>query len=275
MKGDQVRVPWTAHTIRPLAELLDAARDARRVVVMTSDHGHVLERDLEHRPAGPEDRDRWAGARRSPGARGEILLEGPRVLLGKERRVILPWTERLRYGTKKNGYHGGASLQEVVVPIAILAPSALEEMPGFVEVPAEVPWWWLDEDAPKEIPSPKPRAKDKGQGELFPKKDARPSWLNRLFESETFQEQRALHRRVKIEDDRIRQMLLALDERGKLTRPALAQRLGIAYVRLPGILSALRRVLNVEGFDVIQVDEASDTVSFDRALLCRQFEIEE
>ena len=77
------------------------------------------------------------------------------------------------------------------------------------------------------------------------------------------------------EDDRVRQMLLALDERGKLTRPALAQKLGVAYVRLPGILSALRRVLNVEGFDVIQVDEASDTVSFDRALLCRQFEIEE
>jgi hypothetical protein len=41
------------------------------------------------------------------------------------------------------------------------------------------------------------------------------------------------------------------------------------------MLSALRRVLNVEGFDVIHVDEGSDTVSFDRALLCRQFEIEE
>jgi hypothetical protein len=61
----------------------------------------------------------------------------------------------------------------------------------------------------------------------------------------------------------------------KLTSHALAQKLGVASVRLPGILSALRRVLNVEGFDVIQVEEASDTVSFDRALLRRQFEIEE
>ena len=150
-------------------------------------------------------------------------------------------------------------------------------MPGWIEMPAEVPAWWLD-DAPLEeapAPAPKPRPRDKRQIELFPKKDAAPSWLDRLFESETFQEQRALHRRVKIEDDRIRQMLLALDERGKLTRPALIQRLGIAHVRLPGLLSALRRVLNVEGFDVIQVDEVSDTVSFDRALLCRQFEIED
>ncbi|MGH9322580.1 MAG: BREX-2 system phosphatase PglZ [Vicinamibacteria bacterium] len=275
-KGDQVRVSWTAHTIRPLAELLDAARDARRVVVMTSDHGHVLERDLEHRPAGPEDRDRWREPAGSPAVE-EVLLEGPRVLLGKEHRVILPWTERLRYGTKKNGYHGGASLQEVVVPIAVLAPTALEEMPGWSEVPAEVPSWWLDEEPAVEAPAPipKPRPRDKGQGELFPKKDAPPTWIERLFESETFREQRTLHRRVKLEDDRIRQMLLALDERGKLTRPALAQRLAIAQVRLPGMLSALRRVLNVEGFDVIQVDEASDTVSFDRALLCRQFEIEE
>jgi hypothetical protein len=276
MKGDQVRVPWTAHTIRPLAELLDAGRDARRVVVLTSDHGHVLERDLEHRPAGPEDRDRWREPLGTP-APDEILLEGPRVLLGKDRRVILPWTERLRYGTKKNGYHGGASLQEVVVPLSVLAPSVMEEMPGWIEVPAEVPVWWLDEAPPDEAtaPAPKRRVPDKRQGELFGKKEALPSWLDRLFASETFQEQRSLHRRVKIEDDRIRQMLLALDERGKLTRPALAQRLSIAYVRLPGMLSALRRVLNVEGFDVIQVDEASDTVSFDRALLCRQFEIGE
>lgn len=275
-KGDQVRVPWTAHTIRPLAELLDAARDARRVVVMTSDHGHVLERDLEHRPAGPEDRDRWREPAGAP-ASDELLLEGPRVLLGKEHRVILPWSERVRYGTKKNGYHGGASLQEVVVPIAVLAPTALEEMPGWVEVPAEVPSWWLDDEPSEDVaaPAPRPLPRDKPQGELFPKKEAAPSWLDRLFESETFHEQRALHRRVKLEDDRIRQMLLALDERGKLTRLALAQRLGVAHVRVPGILSALRRVLNVEGFDVIQVDEASDTVSFDRALLCRQFEIED
>lgn len=46
-------------------------------------------------------------------------------------------------------------------------------------------------------------------------------------------------------------------------------------MRLLGMLSELRRVLNVERFDVIQVDEPSDTVSFDRALLCRQFEIED
>jgi len=91
-KGDQVRVPWTAHTIRPLAELLDAARDARRVVVMTSDHGHVLERDLVHRPGGPDDRDRWREPVGTPAA-DELLLEGPRVLLGKEQRIILPWSE--------------------------------------------------------------------------------------------------------------------------------------------------------------------------------------
>ena len=29
-------------------------------------------------------------------------------------------SERIRYGLKKNGYHGGISPQEMVVPIAVL-----------------------------------------------------------------------------------------------------------------------------------------------------------
>ena len=43
-KGDQVPVPWTARHIRPVEELLDACRSSGRVVVLVSDHGHVLER---------------------------------------------------------------------------------------------------------------------------------------------------------------------------------------------------------------------------------------
>ena len=31
-------------------------------------------------------------------------------------RVIVPWSERTRYGMRKNGYRGGATLQEMIVP---------------------------------------------------------------------------------------------------------------------------------------------------------------
>src|SRR6185436_8007563 len=49
-KGDQLRLHWACDAIRPLRSLLDAARDAGRIIVLTSDHGHVLDRDTEYRP---------------------------------------------------------------------------------------------------------------------------------------------------------------------------------------------------------------------------------
>ena len=67
-------------------------------------------------------------------------------------------------------------------------------------------------------------------------------------------------------------MLAALDARGgKLTGPALAERLGVPLFRLGGIVSALRRILNVEGYDVLSVDDASETIQLNRDLLDTQF----
>ena len=43
--------------------------------------------------------------------------------------------------------------------------------------------------------------------------------------------------------------------------------------RLGGIVSALRRILNVDGYDVLSVDDASDTVQLNRDLLDTQFGI--
>ena len=271
-KGDQVRVSWNCHTIRPLEELVEAARDVERAIVLVSDHGHISERDLEYRSVGGES-ERWRDGTGKPAA-DEVVLEGPRVLAGTDGRIIAPWSEKVRYAPKKNGYHGGASPQEVVIPLAIVAPASIRELEGWVEVPAELPTWWSDEptaSVPVKPAAPKPRARDKRQIPLF---QGEQTWVERLFASKTFEAQRELNKRVSLEDDRIREILLALDDRGKLTRAALAQRLKVASVRLPGILSALRRLLNIEGYEVIGIDEASDTVSLDRSLLFRQFELD-
>jgi hypothetical protein len=159
--------------------------------------------------------------------------------------------------------------------LAVVAPASFAELDGWVEVPAELPSWWSDEPvvapAPSEPAPRKSRARDKRQIELF---HAKETWVEGLFASETFKTQRELNKRVRLEDERIREILMALDERGKLTRAALAQRLEVPSLRLPGILDALRRVLNVDGYEVIAVEDASDTVSLDRALLFRQFELE-
>ena len=56
-----------------------------------------------------------------------------------------------------------------------------------------------------------------------------------------------------------------------LSRVALAERLGVPLFRLGGIVSALRRILNVDGYDVLSVDDSSETIELNRELLDTQF----
>src|SRR5690606_11776458 len=152
-------------------------------------------------------------------------------------------SERVRFGAKKNGYHGGASPQEIVIPLMILAPG-LEPAEGFVEAMPEWPEWW---QRPEEVaPAPvvetpakpgRPAAKPGEQGTLFdpgaaaePTSSAAPSpdWIDALLASETFAAQRAMTQRTALPDDRVRAFLAALDERGgKATTAALVRRVGV------------------------------------------------
>jgi hypothetical protein len=73
----------------------------------------------------------------------------------------------------------------------------------------------------------------------------------------------------------IQRVLEALDERGGvLLIAALASRVGVPEFRLPGLLAGLRRVLNVEGYPVLSVDDTSGTVRLNLDLLRSQFELE-
>ena len=66
-----------------------------------------------------------------------------------------------------------------------------------------------------------------------------PSWIDLLLRSEVFASQRRLAGRVAPPDEQFKSLLGALDERGgKLTRAALAHRLGLPSSGLP--LSLLR-----------------------------------
>jgi hypothetical protein len=59
-----------------------------------------------------------------------------------------------------------------------------------------------------------------------------------------------------------------------MTRVALAQRLGVPAFRLTGLVAATRRLLNVDGLQVLDVDDASGTVILNRPLLEQQFEVD-
>jgi hypothetical protein len=274
LKADQVRPRWTVDYVRLLQPILDAAREAGRVVIITSDHGHVIDMDTELRRGGQSDRWRIADGNT---ASDEVLLAGRRVVTATGSRLVALWSERTRYCSKKNGYHGGASPQEVVVPLGVFAPTSVQ-LEGWEMTSVTYPNWW-QEELPPAIPTTavlRPPTMKKGQGVLFGETAAStaPAWLDSLFASEVFASQKAAAERILPTDDKIRSFLLALHERGgKLTRTALAQKLGVPPMRVPGTILAMRRLLNVEGYDVLSLDEESDTVALNLELLRVQFEL--
>lgn len=294
LKGDQLDVRWTGEEIKVLPLLLHEARIAGRLVILVTDHGHVLDYQTQQKKG--DSSDRWRPSDGVPGE-GEIVISGDRVVLPADHRLIAPWTEKVRYSVKKNGYHGGVTMQEVVVPVAVL--SARDDMPqGWCEPPADTPNWWLaplEEQVPVEVQPfvpPKRPAKKKPAGMLFdveheeaeseqatsalvvPTTPSVPGWLDSLLQSPIFVEQKRLGGRIPPSDEAMRKLLLALNEQGgKLTSAALAVKMQQAPFRLPGLLAAIQRVLNVEGYPILTRDEASDTIQLNRELLCRQFDL--
>jgi hypothetical protein len=175
----------------------------------------------------------------------------------------------------------------MIVPIAVI--SAGVQVPGWVECAPEYPDWWEEEPlsapvvpAPVAVARPPVPSRRERPAPLFEELD-RPvpvaastarSWIDVLLGSVVFAAQKQLAGRVAPPDEQLRHLLDALDERGgKLTRLALAQRLGMPLVRIGSFVAAARRVLNVEGYAVLRVDEASDTIELNRELLAAQFEL--
>lgn len=273
--AEQLHPRWTLDDLRLLPPLLYEARNAGRIVVLTADHGHIPEDGTTQVRSG--ESARW---RRAEGAAeaGEVLVTGRRVLAPQGDRAILAWSDRLRYLGPRNGYHGGASPQEVVVPLAVLAP-ADDMAPGWVELPPIEPSWW--EARPGEAPAaspPPPAGPKRRRGAASLVSDvingAADDWIGRLLVSETYAVQRSLAGGRLPDDAQVRTALEALGERGgRWTRTALAQRLQIPAIRLGGLLAQLRRLLNVDGYQIVAVDDASGIITFDRTLLDAQFRL--
>lgn len=281
-RSEQLRTAWSVRDILPLGWLLEAARDAGRIVVLASDHGHVLEHGTVLRTVKGEGGERWrAGGERV--VDGEIELEGTRVLIPGG-RCVLASGEGVRYSPKKNGYHGGATAQEVLAPLLVLAPTLVEDLAGWIEAPYDPPVWWLgddgvepeigDVDETREVPLAAPGEQLALDAAAVP----RSGWVEELLASELFKAQRAAAGRTPVREERVVAILSALDAHGgphvaRMQRDALARVCGIPPMRLTGTLAAMRQILNVDGFSVLGVDDASDDVTLNRTLLTEQFEL--
>lgn len=294
-KGEQLDTLWTRETIKVLPSLLHAAKLGKRTVVLVSDHGHVL--DFETKTHSATDaHERW---RPDDGQLqdGEIVIKGPRVVVPRAKQLIAPWAENLRYTTQRNGYHGGVTLQEMVIPIVVLSPT-LEPPAGWEEAaPFQPNWWEVDPvsvEVSEAVPGP-PKLKSKSKptktaGTLFDLEDEETEenradredtgdttsapWISALLASPVFEDQKKLGGRIVPDDKVFVQLLSALDQRGgKLTSAALARTIKYSPMRLRGMLAVVQRVLNIDGYAVLTREETSDTVELDRNLLCRQFDL--
>lgn len=287
LKGDQVHPRWNLEYIRVLRPLLHEATMAKRTLILASDHGHVFDRQSEGRET---DRgERWRSTSSAPRA-GEMEVQGHRVLADGGHLIAL-WSEQIRFGGKKNGYHGGLAPQEMLAPLAVLVPSNAKRPPGWNEVGMFVPDWWDirggSEEQSAAVPTAIQPPTQPGSDEpptLFDQLKPgaavtaapvpAPDWLDPLLVSPAFQNLKKQAGRTPVPDATIRSFLEALAARGgTLLRPALARQLNVPPLRLPGIVAAMRRLLNFDGVDVLSVDEASDSVVLDVGRLKLQFDL--
>ena len=281
--SDQIAPRWDLDFIRPLRELIQLAAEAGRAIVLTSDHGHVLEHRTSLKSGMPGGGDRYRTDGGAPTA-GELLVAGQRVqqAIGRT-EVTVAWSRNIRYSTKKRGYHGGASPLEIVISLAILIHRNNGTPSGWSEIapsPYLPDWWRLSLD---QVPCaaiavvPEVTTKVTAGLDLFAyaaTKGRANEWIEKLLDGEIYAEQSKLAVRGAHERTRVALFLDALISRGgTMPREALAERLGLPLLRLNGVVADLARIFNVDGYDVVNLDAASGTIALNVALLKKQFAV--
>jgi hypothetical protein len=280
---------WTVEAVKYLGPVLDEARRAGRPVILTADHGHVLDRGQPIHPA-KSDSARYRTGVPGPGS-GEIAIRGERVLGGE---VIAAVDEGIHYTPRKAGYHGGASAAEVVIPVITLLPSDTLLPPGWslYDAVGHAPAWWtaapVRESQPAAVAPPQARRKSPPAG---PKRQA-PAESAALFEAEEIIEvpaptaslgaqvvassrmasQRQFVRRAP-DDAKIAALIDALvTSGGRLTLTEAAAAVAEPVVRMrSGYLAQLTRLLNVDSYPVLTLKDGGTMVDLNEQLLRQQF----
>lgn len=287
---------WRLDDITYLRELLSAAAGAGRPVILTSDHGHILDQGEGIHPARSES----ARYRQGQPGDGEVLVSGPRVL-SPGGAVVLPWDERIRYGPRKAGYHGGASLAEMIIPVLVFVPAASPCPKGWTAYDSPVlhePDWW-NAGAPADQPGGADQALARQVPARQARKTARPALVQedalfsasevaagdsrasgaaaqltlgtQVVSSERFAAQRAFVRKAPADAAVAAIIDGLLAAGGKLPVARVADLAGQAPFRMAGYLAQLGRLLNVDGYPVIGDTDGGRTVELNTALLTEQF----
>ncbi|MFI8502809.1 BREX-2 system phosphatase PglZ [Streptomyces sp. NPDC085524] len=282
------RTNWHLKDVSKLPDLLNAARDYGRPVLLVSDHGHVIDRT----PAGQgpvtapgAQSARW---RKGSAADGEVVLTGPRVLEGGG-TITAPWREDIRYTPRKAGYHGGAALAEVAVPVIALVPSAELIPSGWTILPGEriAPDWWRSASTRAGIESEAEQSSTKKRGKTTPTQEGEALFARRevvkgpdtlggkAVATAQFKAQREFVRHAPT-DKAVAAVIDALaDAGGKLSPGAVAAAAqaatGKSQRNPERFVTVLQRLLNIDGYAVVSLIEAGRTVELNKTLLEQQF----
>ena len=97
-------------------------------------------------------------------------------------------------------------------------------------------------------------------------------WVEALLKNSLYLSQKKTYSRMAPADEKVALFLEVLSARGgKCLRPALAESLKMPMFRVQGFISAVQRLLNVDGYFSISFDAISETVSLNMEILTTQF----
>ncbi|MFJ8900396.1 BREX-2 system phosphatase PglZ [Streptomyces sp. NPDC102370] len=302
---------WRIDDVPGLRDLLRVGATQGMAVVLTSDHGHVVDRhgtkvDTAADPASARHRLPGGG----PLTEREIALSGPRVVWPEPgASIVALWDADSRYTALKAGYHGGASLAEVTIPVLAFLPFGAEPPRGWRELGDQRPAWWAPENAgqaplpdghaarPVTATAPAPK-KPTGKAKKEHAEVARthdtlfdvalttggddalltPTVVSRtetlvtaLLDSETYQAQLGGLARKPPQEQVHKALSALLDAGGTLPVTALAQRVGMPVARADGFAAVLRQLLNYDGVQVLETLPDGRTLRLHEALLREQF----
>ncbi|WP_255284039.1 BREX-2 system phosphatase PglZ [Nocardia ignorata] len=286
---------WESREIGDLRALASAATARGMVVLITSDHGHVIDRHGKTIAAtGVESaRHRVPAAEFDRRTDTEILLHGPRVVWPEPgASIVALWDNDSRYTAQKAGYHGGAALAEITIPVLAFLPYGADRPAGWLELGDQRPAWWRDDTDP--LPTPPPPAAVKKAAKRLANRIAEESAaqitldiplpaaepLSRpanpaadlvadLLASEVFAAQLEQLAR-KPANSKLEKAIRALLD-GPQSTTALAQRVGDPPSRANGFAAILGQLLNVDGVQVLEILADGRTLRLNIGRLRAQF----
>ncbi|MFJ9030267.1 BREX-2 system phosphatase PglZ [Streptomyces sp. NPDC102274] len=299
---------WRAEHIPGLPDLLRIAASQGMAVVVTSDHGHIVDR---HGVKVDTDSPLSARHRTPNGQTGptEVALHGTRVVAPQPGcSIVALWDADSRYTARKAGYHGGASLAEFTIPVLAFLRFEASPPPAWRELGDQRPTWWLLEEPvphPANVPAapsaatkrPTRQKPTRVQAQLacthnslfevavVPASDDEETLVtatvvspddtlvSALFASEVFRGQIGLLARKPPMDKVEGAIRTLLDAGGTLPVTALAQRVSYPTTRADGFAAILRQLLNYDGVQVLETLPDGRTVRLDLSLLRMQFDL--